>query len=95
MSASVNTCTSSYLRARYYTPTNFIQTPHAFTTTMPSPPASINRPKNHLIVDATKPYCFSFLKYGREKKVTVDQTAEEATWREFASSVIKSFSHSL
>ena len=62
---------------------------------MPSPPASINRPKNHLIVDATKPHCFSFLKYGREKKVTVDQTAEEATWREFASSVMKSFSHSL
>lgn len=52
---------------------------------MPSPPASINRPKNHLIVDATKPYSFSFLKYGREEKVTVDQTAEEATWREFAS----------
>lgn len=43
-----------------------------------------NRPKNHLIVDATKPFTFSFLKFGREKKVTVDQTPEEATWRKFS-----------
>ena len=44
--------------------------------------AAPNRPKNHLITDATKPFTFRLLKYGREKRVTVDQTAEEATWRE-------------
>ena len=55
------------------------------TCSMPPPSfsgAAPNRPKNHLITDATKPFTFRLLKYGREKRVTVDQTAEEATWRE-------------
>jgi hypothetical protein len=42
--------------------------------------ASTNRPRNHLVTDATGPYTFTYLQYGKPCSVTVCQTAAEETW---------------
>uniref|UniRef100_A0A7S1ZLV6 Calmodulin-lysine N-methyltransferase n=1 Tax=Ditylum brightwellii TaxID=49249 RepID=A0A7S1ZLV6_9STRA len=42
--------------------------------------ASTNRPKNHLIMDATSPYTFTYTQYGSKKSITVNQTPNEDTW---------------
>ena len=39
-----------------------------------------NKPRNHLITDATSPYTFSYMQYGQRKSITVNQTPEEETW---------------
>jgi predicted nicotinamide N-methyase len=39
-----------------------------------------NKPRNFLVTDATKPYIFTFLQYGRPVSITVRQTAAEETW---------------
>ena len=41
-----------------------------------------NRPKNHLITDAASPFTFSFLRFGKVRSITVNQTPKEETWRE-------------
>jgi predicted nicotinamide N-methyase len=42
--------------------------------------ATTNRPRNHLIRDATTPFTFCFSRFGSQSSVTVLQTAEEETW---------------
>jgi predicted nicotinamide N-methyase len=39
-----------------------------------------NRPRNFLVTDATKPYTFSYLQYGKTLSIVVHQTAEDETW---------------
>ena len=39
-----------------------------------------NKPRNHLIKDATSPHTFSYTQYGIQKSITVNQTPEEETW---------------
>ncbi|KAL3906507.1 MAG: hypothetical protein SGARI_003977, partial [Bacillariaceae sp.] len=39
-----------------------------------------NKPRNFLVTDATKPYTFTFLQYGKPVTIAVDQTAAEETW---------------
>jgi predicted nicotinamide N-methyase len=39
-----------------------------------------NRPRNFLVTDATKPYTFSYLQYGKPVSIIVHQTAEDETW---------------
>lgn len=39
-----------------------------------------NRPRNFLVVDASIPYKFSFMQYGKPVSIVVNQTAEEETW---------------
>jgi predicted nicotinamide N-methyase len=39
-----------------------------------------NRPRNHLIKDATKPFDFLFRRYGVTTTITVHQTPDEETW---------------
>mmetsp|Transcript_36381 Transcript_36381/g.79595 ORF Transcript_36381/g.79595 Transcript_36381/m.79595 type:complete len:329 (-) Transcript_36381:38-1024(-) len=39
-----------------------------------------NRPKNHLITDATSPFTFSFVRFGKKRTITVDQTPDDETW---------------
>ncbi|KAG7353754.1 lysine methyltransferase [Nitzschia inconspicua] len=39
-----------------------------------------NRPRNFLVTDATKPYTFQYLEYGKPVEITVAQTADEETW---------------
>lgn len=41
---------------------------------------SLNRPRNHLITDATKPFEFVFKQYGKPATIIVNQTPEEETW---------------
>lgn len=42
--------------------------------------SNVNRPRNFLVKDATKPFNFSFLQYGKPANITVEQTAEDETW---------------
>ena len=42
--------------------------------------SSTNRPRNHLITDATAPFEFSFCRYGVSTTITVHQTPEEDVW---------------
>lgn len=44
------------------------------------PAPATNRPRNHLVTDATKPFQFTFNQYGKPASIVVDQTAEEETW---------------
>lgn len=39
-----------------------------------------NKPRNFLCRDATKPFEFSFLQYGKPASIVVCQTAEDETW---------------
>ena len=39
-----------------------------------------NRPRNFLVRDATKPFDFSFLQYGKPASIVVHQTAQDDTW---------------
>ena len=39
-----------------------------------------NKPRNHLVKDATSPYTFSYKQYGQRKSITVNQTPDEDTW---------------
>lgn len=39
-----------------------------------------NRPRNHLITDATEPFVFKFSRYGVSTTITVYQTPEEDVW---------------
>lgn len=39
-----------------------------------------NKPNNHIVKDATRPYTFQYTQYGVQKTITVNQTAEEETW---------------
>ena len=39
-----------------------------------------NRPRNFFVRDATKPFDFSFMQYGKPVSITVHQTAEDETW---------------
>jgi hypothetical protein len=41
---------------------------------------ALNRPRNFLVTDATKPYTFSYLQYGKPVSIIVHQTPEEETW---------------
>lgn len=41
---------------------------------------STNKPKNHLITDATHPYTFTFSRFGSSTSITVHQTPEESVW---------------
>jgi predicted nicotinamide N-methyase len=41
---------------------------------------SLNRPRNHLVTDATKPFDFVFKQYGKPASIIVRQTPEEETW---------------
>lgn len=41
---------------------------------------STNRPRNHLVTDATQPFQFTYQQYGKPVTITVNQTAEEDTW---------------
>jgi predicted nicotinamide N-methyase len=42
--------------------------------------SSINRPRNHLVTDATQPFRFTFQQYGKPKSIVVHQTPDEETW---------------
>ena len=39
-----------------------------------------NKPRNFLVRDATKPFEFSFMQYGKPASIVVNQTAEDETW---------------
>jgi len=39
-----------------------------------------NKPNNHIVKDATRPYTFQYTQYGVQKTITVNQTAQEETW---------------
>lgn len=41
---------------------------------------STNKPKNHLIKDASSPYTFQVRRYGQTTSITVRQTPEDDTW---------------
>ena len=49
-----------------------------------SPPdetaTTTNKPRNFLVRDATKPFEFFFLQYGKPVSIVVDQTAADETW---------------
>ena len=48
---------------------------------MPSQESSdTNRPRNHLVTDATQPFTFTYQQYGKPASITVDQTPNEETW---------------
>ena len=42
--------------------------------------ATTNRPRNHLILDATKPFEFTFDRFGVKSTVVIHQTPSEDTW---------------
>eukprot|EP00559_Dactyliosolen_fragilissimus_P004277 CAMPEP_0184866564 /NCGR_PEP_ID=MMETSP0580-20130426/22793_1 /TAXON_ID=1118495 /ORGANISM="Dactyliosolen fragilissimus" /LENGTH=389 /DNA_ID=CAMNT_0027366303 /DNA_START=908 /DNA_END=2074 /DNA_ORIENTATION=+ len=42
--------------------------------------SEVNRPRNHLIRDATTAYEFTYMHYGQIQRVVVDQTPEEETY---------------
>jgi len=42
--------------------------------------SSTNKPRNHVVQDATSPFTFNFKQFGSQKSVTVNQTADEDTW---------------
>ncbi len=39
-----------------------------------------NKPRNHIVKDATSPYTFTYKQYGLQKSITVNQTPDEDTW---------------
>eukprot|EP00980_Cylindrotheca_fusiformis_P005816 scaffold1223_cov119-Cylindrotheca_fusiformis.AAC.19 len=41
---------------------------------------STNRPRNHLVTDAAKPFEFVYQQYGKPAKIVVHQTPNEDTW---------------
>lgn len=41
---------------------------------------SLNKPRNHLVTDATKPFEFVFKQYGKPASIIVNQTPDEETW---------------
>ena len=42
--------------------------------------SSTNRPRNHLVTDATGPYTFAYMQYGKPTSIVVHQTPAEETW---------------
>lgn len=42
--------------------------------------SSTNRPRNHLITDATEPFNFAFTRYGVTTTIAVQQTPEDDVW---------------
>ena len=42
--------------------------------------SSTNRPRNHLVTDATQPFEFVYQQFGKPAKVVVQQTPNEDTW---------------
>lgn len=42
--------------------------------------ATTNRPRNHLVTDATQPFHFTFKQYGKPATITVHQSPAEDTW---------------
>jgi predicted nicotinamide N-methyase len=42
--------------------------------------ASTNKPRNHIVKDATSPYTFTYTQYGQNKSITVNQTPDDDTW---------------
>jgi len=44
------------------------------------PSSTTNRPRNHLVTDATKPFTFSYQQYGKPTAIVVHQTPSEHTW---------------
>ena len=42
--------------------------------------SSTNKPRNHIVKDATSPYTFTYKQYGQQKSITVNQTPDEDTW---------------
>jgi predicted nicotinamide N-methyase len=42
--------------------------------------AAINRPRNYLVTDATQPFEFAWLQYGKPTEIVVQQTPNEDTW---------------
>lgn len=39
-----------------------------------------NKPRNHFVLDATKPFQFDYTKFGAKEGITIYQTANEDTW---------------
>jgi predicted nicotinamide N-methyase len=39
-----------------------------------------NKPRNHLVTDATQPFEFTYQQYGKPAKIVVQQTPNEDTW---------------
>ena len=40
----------------------------------------VNKPRNHIVTDASSPYTFSYKQYGQQKTITVNQTPDDDTW---------------
>jgi predicted nicotinamide N-methyase len=41
---------------------------------------TVNQPRNWVVTDATKPYIFKYLQYGKPVCITIHQTPNEETW---------------
>ena len=39
-----------------------------------------NKPRNHLVTDATQPFDFTYQQFGKPAKLVVQQTPNEETW---------------
>jgi predicted nicotinamide N-methyase len=50
------------------------------TATAKEESSAPNRPRNFLVRDATKPFDFSFLQFGKPVSIVVHQTAQDETW---------------
>ncbi|KAL3937175.1 MAG: hypothetical protein SGBAC_007659 [Bacillariaceae sp.] len=42
--------------------------------------STTNKPRNHLVTDATQPFDFTYQQYGKPVQIVVNQTPEEDTW---------------
>ncbi len=42
--------------------------------------STTNKPRNHVVQDATSQFTFTFKQFGSQKSISVDQTADEDTW---------------
>ena len=49
-------------------------------TSSPSNNQECNKPRNHIVKDATSLFTFSYKQYGQTKNVSVNQTPAEDTW---------------
>ncbi len=54
--------------------------PPPTSTSEPSNHEECNRPRNHIVKDASSDYDFTYRQYGQTKQVKVHQTPEEDTW---------------
>ncbi len=46
----------------------------------PDDASTTNKPRNHVVQDATSQFTFTFKQFGSQKSISVDQTADEDTW---------------